>query len=115
MNRILAALVFSAAAMMPAGSALADDVHLATNVSGQPDSGGSVVNCGSPLNGTGQTLASTPGNGSATFSTSLGSPYGTTALAGSMYAGSQPQNSNNPSSISQYDVSCFQATMHMSR
>ena len=24
------------------------------------------------------------------------------------YAGAQPQNSNNPQSVSQYDVSCFQ-------
>ena len=28
------------------------------------------------------------------------------------YAGSQPQNSNNPHSVSQYDVACFQAGQH---
>jgi hypothetical protein len=33
-------------------------------------------------------------------------------LAGSMYAGSQPQNSNNPKSVSQYDVACFQVSRH---
>jgi hypothetical protein len=33
-------------------------------------------------------------------------------IAGSMYAGSQPQNSNNPKSISQYDVACFQVSQH---
>ena len=33
-------------------------------------------------------------------------------IAGSMYAGSQPQNSNNPKSVSQYDVACFQQTQH---
>jgi hypothetical protein len=27
-----------------------------------------------------------------------------------MYAGAQPQNSNNPNSVSQYDVACFQAS-----
>ncbi len=27
-----------------------------------------------------------------------------------MYAGSQPQNSNNPNSVSQYDVACFQVS-----
>ena len=32
--------------------------------------------------------------------------------AGSMYAGSQPQNSNNPKSVSQYDVACFQVSQH---
>ncbi len=30
--------------------------------------------------------------------------------AGGMYAGSQPQNSNNPMSVSQYDVACFQVS-----
>ena len=32
--------------------------------------------------------------------------------AGSMYDGSQPQNSNNPKSVSQYDVACFQVSQH---
>jgi hypothetical protein len=32
--------------------------------------------------------------------------------ATTVYAGSQPQNSNNPKSVSQYDVACFQATSH---
>ncbi|HET7312120.1 MAG TPA: hypothetical protein VFJ17_12440 [Mycobacteriales bacterium] len=31
-------------------------------------------------------------------------------IAGGMYAGSQPQNSNNPMSVSQYDVACFEVT-----
>jgi hypothetical protein len=29
-----------------------------------------------------------------------------------VYAGAQPQNSNNPKSVSQYDVACFQAASH---
>lgn len=33
-------------------------------------------------------------------------------IAGSMYAGSQPQNSNNPKSVAQYDVACFQVSQH---
>jgi hypothetical protein len=32
--------------------------------------------------------------------------------AETVYAGSQPQNSNNPMSVSQYDVACFQAASH---
>lgn len=32
--------------------------------------------------------------------------------ATTVYAGSQPQNSNNPSSVSQYDVACFQTSQH---
>ena len=31
-------------------------------------------------------------------------------IAGGMYAGSQPQNSINPKSVSQYDVACFEVT-----
>jgi hypothetical protein len=33
-------------------------------------------------------------------------------IAGGVYAGSQPQNSNNPNSVSQYDVACFQVSQH---
>jgi hypothetical protein len=33
-------------------------------------------------------------------------------IAGGMYAGSQPQNSNNPKSVAQYDVACFQVSQH---
>jgi hypothetical protein len=32
--------------------------------------------------------------------------------ATAVYAGSQPQNSNNSKSVSQYDVACFQAFSH---
>ena len=32
--------------------------------------------------------------------------------AGTVYAGEQPQNSNNPKSVSQYDVACFQVSNH---
>lgn len=32
--------------------------------------------------------------------------------AGSKYAGSQPQNSKNPHSVSRYDVACFQVSQH---
>jgi hypothetical protein len=32
--------------------------------------------------------------------------------ATTVYAGSQPQNSTNPNSVSQYDVACFQAASH---
>src|SRR5207248_1629043 len=31
-------------------------------------------------------------------------------VAGSHYAGTQPQNSKNPTSVSQYDVACFQVS-----
>lgn len=51
--------------------------------------------------GTGATpgnSASAPGGGSA-FS-------GDTSISGSMYAGSQPQNSRNTASVSQYDEAC---------
>ena len=34
------------------------------------------------------------------------------ATADAHYAGSQPQNSVNPKSVSQYDVACYQAGQH---
>ncbi|MEU1270368.1 hypothetical protein [Streptomyces sp. NPDC005799] len=33
-------------------------------------------------------------------------------VAGGKYAGSQPQNSKNPASVSQYDVACTQVSTH---
>jgi hypothetical protein len=113
MKRVIGALIVCAAAMVPTtGSALADNVHLATGVGGQPDAGGTIVNCGAPLNGNGVVLATSTGNSNPT---NAGSPFTSNpngSISGSVYAGSAPQNSNNPNSISQYDVACFQATMH---
>lgn len=37
-----------------------------------------------------------------------GSAFNPGGVAGSVYAGEQPQNSNNTHSVSQYDVACFQ-------
>ncbi len=48
----------------------------------------------------------TPGN-SASVPGSVFNPDG---KAPSIYAGTQPQNSNNPNSVSQYDVACFQVS-----
>jgi hypothetical protein len=45
----------------------------------------------------------TPGNSAGG---APGSPFGG-GVADSHYAGSQPQNSNNPASVSQYDVACL--------
>jgi hypothetical protein len=53
------------------------------------------------------TAQSEPGNAA----TAPGSAFNENGgIAGSMYAGSQPQNSNNPKSVSQYDVACFQVS-----
>ncbi len=41
-----------------------------------------------------------------------GSAFNPGGVAGGVYAGTQPQNSNNPHSVSQYDVACFQQTSH---
>ena len=50
----------------------------------------------------------TPGNAT----NAPGSAFNPSGQAGSVYAGQQPQNSNNPSSVSQYDVACFQVSQH---
>ncbi|HYP67742.1 MAG TPA: hypothetical protein VEP67_05750 [Thiobacillaceae bacterium] len=46
----------------------------------------------------------TPGNSA----TAPGSAFNPNGKAGTVYAGEQPQNSNNPKSVSQYDVACFE-------
>jgi hypothetical protein len=44
----------------------------------------------------------TPGNAA----NASGSAFNPSGQAGTVYAGQQPQNSNNPASVSQYDVAC---------
>jgi len=39
-----------------------------------------------------------------------GSAFNPDGMAGTRYAGEQPQNSKNPMSVSQYDVACFQVS-----
>ena len=53
-----------------------------------------------------QAEPSTPGNASS----APGSAFNTSGVAGTVYAGQQPQNSVNPNSVSQYDVACFQVS-----
>jgi hypothetical protein len=62
---------------------------------GQPNQ-----SCGSP------TAPNPPGNAA----NAPGSAFNPGGQAGSVYAGQQPQNSNNPNSVSQYDVACFQVS-----
>lgn len=55
-----------------------------------------------------QAQPQTPGNAAS----APGSAFNTSGVAGTVYAGTQPQNSNNPNSVSQYDVACFQVSQH---
>ncbi len=55
-----------------------------------------------------QAQPSSPGSASS----APGSAFNTSGVAGTVYAGEQPQNSNNPKSVSQYDVACFQVSPH---
>ena len=77
-----------------AGPALAANVHNATGTTGQP----------SQTIGTAETGSVTPGHASA----APGSAFNPDGNAGAHYAGTQPQNSKNPKSVSQYDVAGFQ-------
>ena len=53
-----------------------------------------------------QSWPSTPGNST----NAPGSAFNTSGTAGGNYAGQQPQNSNNPNAVSQYDVACYQVS-----
>ncbi len=55
-----------------------------------------------------QAQPSTPGQSAS----APGSAFNPDGKAGTVYAGTQPQNSNNPMSVSQYDVACFQVSQH---
>lgn len=50
----------------------------------------------------------TPGNSVS----APGSAFNPDGVSGGVYAGQQPQNSVNPLSVSQYDVACFQLSIH---
>jgi hypothetical protein len=78
--------------LTPTGAVFADNPPL---VSGQPNQ-----SC--------QAQPSTPGNAAS----APGSAFNTSGKAGTVYAGTQPQNSNNPNSVSQYEVVCFQVSTH---
>jgi len=58
----------------------------------------------------GGALAASPGTpGGGKSANSPGSPFHD-GVSDGKYAGSQPQNSRNPNSVSQYDVACFQVS-----
>ena len=86
---VLAVTLSSAIILGGASAAVADS----TGNTGQPNQ-----SC--------QAQPSTPGNAA----TAPGSAFNTNGMAGSHYAGTQPQNSKNPTSVSQYDVACFQVS-----
>jgi len=66
-------------------------------------SAGVVYATGQPNQQCGSSTApNTPGNSAS----GPGSAFNPDGTAGSKYAGTQPQNSNNPNSVSQYDVAC---------
>jgi len=94
MKHIVTPIMLSTYLLMTPGLALAANVHLSTGTTGQP----------SQTIGTPQTGSVTPGHAS----TAPGSAFNPSGNAGTHYAGTQPQNSNNPKSVSQYDVAGFQ-------
>jgi hypothetical protein len=67
----------------------------------------STGNTGQPNQSCGSSTAQqTPGNAAS----APGSAFNPNGVAGTVYAGQQPQNSKNPKSVSQYDVACFQVS-----
>jgi hypothetical protein len=95
MKHPIAALMLSVSLLLtPAGVILAANPH-SSGSTGQPNQ-----SCGS------STAPNTPGHAS----TAPGSAFNPSGKAGTVYAGEQPQNSNNPRSVSQYDCACFQVS-----
>jgi hypothetical protein len=87
-------------ALAATGTALAANPH-APGTTGQPGQ-----TCLS------STAPSEPGNAAAAPGSAFNEPVNGSSggVAGSVYAGSQPQNSVNPKSVAQYDVACFQVS-----
>ena len=91
---IVAPAMLGAALLLTPGLASAANVHAVTGMSGQPRQ----------TIGTPQTGSMTPGHAAS----APGSAFNPSGNAGSHYAGTQPQNSKNPTSAAQYDVAGFQ-------
>lgn len=89
---IIPGLVTAFVALSPAAVALADNPH---NTANNPNS-------------TGQPNQSLQSEPSAPPGMALTNDNGFNNVAVNKYAGSQPQNSTNPKSVSQYDVAAFQ-------
>jgi len=90
-------------------------VRLGTLAAAGTLAGGLALAVSAPAAATGQpnqscqAQPSTPGNAA----NAPGSAFNSTSgQAGTVYAGTQPQNSNNPNSVSQYDVACAQVSSH---
>jgi hypothetical protein len=82
--------------------ALASGLLLMLSVSGAALAGpGNPSGTGQP-NQSCEVAGTTPGHAAS----APGSAFNPDGHAGTMYAGEQPQNSNNPRSVSQYDVAC---------
>ena len=90
MSRVALVLLI-ALTLVLGGSALA---HAASNPN--PSGGQPSQSC--------EDNPSPPGNSAS----APGSAFNPDGHAGTVYAGEQPQNSNNPHSVSQYDVACYQ-------
>lgn len=100
-------MLFGAAALVLAPSVAAAQTPQPTTQSGQA-LGQPNQSC-QDVNG-GNTGPYYPGN----TQTAPGSAFNeTNGIAGGMYAGSQPQNSKNSASVSQYDVACFNQLQHV--
>ena len=93
MKHVITRLTLCAAFLLTStGVALAANPHTA-GAKGQPSQ-----TCGSA------SAPMTPGHAAS----APGSAFNPNGHAGTVYAGTQPQNSKNPKSVAQYDVACFQ-------
>src|SRR5207249_10404392 len=93
---LLCVALVSVAFLLVGTTARAADPH--SGSTGQP--GQTCQDLGNPI--------PSPGNSA----NAPGSPFNANGVSGGVYAGTQTQNSNNPNSVSQYDVACFQQTQH---
>lgn len=72
----------------------------ATHGASAPSPSGPVA--GGQPNASCELTPTTPGQSSS----APGSAFNPDGISGTKYAGQQPQNSNNPASVSQYDIAC---------
>lgn len=100
-----AALICASGAVLAVGLAATGGAAFAANPHSPGGTGQPSKECGDE--------GATTRPGHAADAPGPGSPFRPDGgIAGAHYAGSQPQNSNNPKSVAQYDVACFQVTQN---
>jgi hypothetical protein len=106
LSLVLAGTAFAAGATRMGGSMSTAHTTRTTTTTTKPTRSTKTATSHGQPNQSCETTPNQPGNSIS----APGSAFNPDGTAGTKYAGEQPQNSKNPTSVSQYDVACTRPT-----